>query len=403
MSKTFCGVVLRLLMKHWMILIRCTFLCVGLGAQPTKVAVGAERLDMYLPWLRNKEIGLVVNPSSLVGNTHLVDTLCALDLCVARIYAPEHGFRGQADAGELVKDGQDTRTSTPIVSLYGKKKKPRNEDLAGIEVVVFDIQDVGCRFFTYISTLFYMMEACAENDIPLIVLDRPNPNGHFVDGPVLDMRLESFVGIAPLPIVYGCTIGELALLFKGEGWIGNPDKLKLKVVPCLNYTHQTWYQLPVRPSPNLPDMRSIMLYPSICLFEGSSVSVGRGTDTPFQLFGHPDNSADSFSFMPRPNAASRMPLHQGWVCYGKDFRNYPIDSLRNQTQLNLRLLLDFYNRFPNKPVFFRSDGFFDLLSGSTYLRKQIEAGKTEAEIRSSWKEDLGFFKAIRKTYLLYPD
>jgi uncharacterized protein YbbC (DUF1343 family) len=403
LSKTFCGVVLRLLMKHWMIIIWCAFLCADLQAQAGNVVVGAERLDTYLPWLRNKEIGLVVNPSSLVGKTHLVDTLCALDLCVARIYAPEHGFRGQADAGEHIKDGQDARTSIPIVSLYGKKKKPRAEDLAGIDVLVFDIQDVGCRFFTYISTLFYVMEACAENDIPLIVLDRPNPNGHFVDGPVLDMRLESFVGIAPLPIVYGCTIGELARLFKGEGWIGNPDKLNLKVVPCSNYTHQTWYELPVRPSPNLPDMRSIMLYPSICLFEGSSVSVGRGTDTPFQVFGHPDNSVDSFAFTPRPNAAARMPPHQGWVCYGQDLRNYSMDSLRSQSQLNLHWLLDFYNRFPNKPVFFRTDGFFDLLAGTSYLRKQMEAGKTESEIRASWQEDLGFFKAIRKTYLLYPD
>jgi uncharacterized protein YbbC (DUF1343 family) len=371
-------------------------------AQPGPVLVGAERMDQYLPLLKDKQVGVVVNHTSMVGQVHLVDTLCKLDLCVARIFAPEHGFRGEVEAGDNIRDGQDLRTGVPIVSLYGKKKKPSADDLAGLDVVIFDIQDVGARFYTYISTMFYLLEACSENGVPVIILDRPNPNGHYVDGPVLDMRLESFIGIAPLPVVHGCTVGELALMFTGECWINCPEHPAVTVIPCLNYTHHTPYDLPVKPSPNIPDMRSVLLYPSLCFFEGTSASVGRGTDTPFQLFGHPDFASDSFWFVPRPNAGSKSPPQKGWICKGVDLRNLPIEDLRKDTLLELHWLLDFYRDFPNKPVFFLSNGMFDLLAGTSELRKQMEAGKTEAEIRVTWAEDLNFFKAIRKKYLLYP-
>lgn len=372
-------------------------------AQAERVIVGAERTELYLPLLRNKQIGLVVNPSSRIGTTHLVDSLYQLGLCITRIFAPEHGFRGAEEAGERVRDDQDPRTGIPIVSLYGRKKKPSGDDLAELDVVVFDIQDVGARFYTYISTLLYLMEACAENRVPLIILDRPNPNGHYIDGPVLDMRLESFVGSVPLPIVHGCTVGELARMFEGEGWVNRQERLHLRVIPCLNYNHQTPYDLPVRPSPNLPDMRSVLLYPSLCLFEGSTVSVGRGTDTPFQLVGHPDNECDTFSFIPKPNAGSKYPPQQGLVCKGYDLRHVSIDSLRMRTELNLNWLLKFYQDFPNKSAFFLPNGFFNLLSGTTTLRQQMEAGKTEAEIRASWAPNLAFYKEIRKRYLLYPE
>lgn len=374
-----------------------------LSAQETRVVVGAEQTALYLPRLRDKQVGLVVNPSSRIGKTHLVDSLYRLDVCITRIFAPEHGFRGAEEAGEKVKDDQDVRTGIPIVSLYGRKRKPSAEDLAGLDVIVFDIQDVGARFYTYISTLLYLTEACAANRVLLIVLDRPNPNGHYVDGPVLDMRLESFIGSVPLPIVHGCTVGELALMFEGEGWVNRQEKLLLTVIPCLNYTHKTPYNLPVRPSPNLPDMRSVLLYPSLCLFEGSTASIGRGTDTPFQVVGHPENACDSFSFVPISNPAAKYPPQQGWVCKGYDLRDISIDSLRVRTQLNLKWILQFYADFPNKQSFFLPNGFFDLLAGTVTLRQQIEAGKTEDEIRAAWASDLEFYKRIRRQYLLYPE
>lgn len=368
-----------------------------------RIIVGAERLEVLLPKIQGKQVGLVVNQTSRVGNAHLVDTLFELGVCVARIFAPEHGFRGVADAGELLNDGQDVRTGAPIVSLYGKKKKPAPEDLEAVEVVVFDIQDVGARFYTYISTLYLLLEVCAEQGKPVIVLDRPNPNGHYVDGPVLDMRLSSFVGIAPLPIVHGCTVGELARLFAGENWINRGYELDLQVIACENYTHQTPYFLPIKPSPNLPNALSILLYPSLCLFEGTTVSVGRGTDWPFQMVGEPTFPNESFWFVPRPNAASRYPPHEGYICKGYDLRAIPSDTLLAQKQLNLKYLLDFYTQLPNKESFFLKNGFFELLAGTSSLRKQIEEGKTETEIRATWQVDLEAFKEIRRKYLLYPD
>ncbi len=368
-----------------------------------KIIVGAERLDMLLPMLKDKQVALVVNHSSLVGKTHLVDTLYSLGVCISVIFAPEHGFRGDADAGEHVVDGYDLRTGASIVSLYGKRRKPIPTDLESAEVVVFDIQDVGARFYTYISTLFYVLEACAEQQKEAIVLDRPNPNGHYVDGPVLDSRFSSFIGIAPIPIVHGCTVGELARLFVGEFWIYKPESLRLTVIPCLNYRHSSPYDLPVAPSPNLPTMRSVLLYPSICLFEGSTCSVGRGTDWPFEVVGHPDYSCEDFNFVPRPNASNKNPLHNGWLCGGWDFSKIPVDSLRKSPQLNLGWFIQFYQQFPNKANFFREDRFMDLLAGNNSFRQQIIDGKSESEIRASWAPDLLAYKAIRQRYLLYPE
>lgn len=376
------------------------FVTFNAGAQQS-VIVGAERLDVLLPLLEGKQAGLVVNHTSLSGESHLCDTLNSLGVCVARIFAPEHGFRGKADAGEEIRDGADLRTGAPVISLYGKRKKPVPEDFEGLDVVIFDIQDVGARFYTYISTLFYVMETCAENGKPLIVLDRPNPNGHYVDGPVLDSRFSSFVGIAPLPIVHGCTIGELARLFKGENWINKGYLLDLKVITCLNYRHDTPRELPVRPSPNLVSTRSVLLYPSLCLFEGTVFSVGRGTDWPFEVIGHPQSVADTFSFIPVANEGNKSPLHEGMVCRGRDFRHIPIDSLRQGRQIHIDWLLDAWNRFPDKNGFFREDKFLDKLSGSNQLRLMIQDGCSEAEIRQSWQWDLDIFRQIRQKYLLY--
>jgi uncharacterized protein YbbC (DUF1343 family) len=372
-------------------------------SEDQRTVVGAERLDVLLPLLQGKQVALVVNHSSLVGKRHLADTLYSLGICISVIFAPEHGFRGDADAGEHIVDGYDIRTGAAIVSLYGKRRKPSLEDLEGADVVLFDIQDVGARFYTYISTLFYVLEACAEQGKEAIVLDRPNPNGHYVDGPVLDSRLTSFVGIAPIPMVHGCTVGELARLIVGEYWIYKPESLSLRVIACLNYTHSVPCELTLPPSPNLPTTRSILLYPSVCLFEGSTCSVGRGTDWPFEVLGHPEFPCDSFNFVPRPNAGNKNPAHAGWLCGGWDFRKISVDSLRAGKRLNLSWLLEFYRQFPNKPAFFREDNFFDLLAGTKSLRQQIEEGKTEEDIRASWQEDLNLYRAIRQRYLLYPD
>jgi len=387
--------------KCWIILL-LTAVAGNLWAQAA-VRVGAERMEAYLPLLLDKQVALVVNHSSRVGPTHLVDTLLANNVCLLRIFAPEHGFRGSAPDGQRLADGIDPHSGVPIVSLYGKKYKPSADDLAGVEVVIFDIQDVGARFYTYISTLFYLIEACGEHQIPLIVLDRPNPNGHYVDGPVLDMRLRSFVGIAPLPVVHGCTVGELARLFAGEYWIG-PTPPPLIVVPCENYTHRTLYEPPVPPSPNLPNLRAILLYPSLCFFEGTVISVGRGTPWPFQVVGHPDYSGPvAIEFIPRRNQASHYPPLEGQRCRGFDFRSLSVDSLFAQRTLNLTPLLDMYCEFPKKETFFLKNRFFERLAGTYALRRQIEEGSFEADIRATWRDDLECFRKIREKYLLYPE
>ncbi len=389
-------------MQHFIWL---TLVCWRLAAlaQNTPVVVGAERMSAYLPLLEGKQVALVVNHSSLVGATHLVDTLAASGVCVLRIFAPEHGFRGDAPDGEKIIDGADAGTGAPIISLYGRKRRPDLDDLAGADMVIFDIQDAGTRFYTYISTLYYLLQACGEYHKPILVLDRPNPNGQYVDGPVLDMRLSSFVGIAPIPIVHGCTVGELAQLFSGEHWTG-PESVDLTVIKCLNYTHHTFYDVPVAPSPNLPNTLAVLLYPSLCLFEGTSVSIGRGTEAPFQMAGHPDfPDTTAFTFTPEPNAASKFPPQQGVRCRGYDYRSLSADSLFKAAHIDLSPLLDFYCELPNKADFFLATRYFDRLAGTLTLRQQVEEGNFESDIRASWQPDLDYYREIRRKYLLYPE
>lgn len=367
---------------------------------PKKIQPGAYSTELFIPLLEGKKVGMVVNHTSMIGDTHLIDSLLARNIKVLRIYAPEHGLRGQADAGELIKDGVDTRTGIPVISLYGEKKKPNSSDLAGIDILVFDIQDVGVRFYTYINTLHYLMEAAGEHNIPLIVLDRPNPNGHYIDGPVLDTSgYRSFVGMHPIPVVYGMTIGELGKMINGEDWI--KTECDLTVIPCSNYDHTVSYTLPVKPSPNLPNLRSILLYPGLCFFEGTTVSLGRGTATPFQIAGHPDYPDKSFSFIPKPIPGAMHPPQEGKVCYGIDLTNANVDSLFNTAQMNLTVLLDFYQKLPGEKFFNAS--WFDKLAGGPSFREAIQKGWTEEQIRKSWQDDLDNFKKTKAAYLMYPD
>jgi uncharacterized protein YbbC (DUF1343 family) len=365
--------------------------------QPKAVGVGAAQFDKYLPLLKGKRVALVVNHTSLVGNTHLADTLLARKVKLVKIFAPEHGFRGDADAGEFVSNSTDKKTGLPLVSLYGKNKKPSAEQLADLDVMIFDIQDVGARFYTYISTMHYVMEACAENKKTCVVLDRPNPNGHYFDGPVLKPAFRSFIGMHAIPVAHGLTVGELAQMINGEGWLAGGKKCDLKVISVANYTHQTRYVLPVRPSPGLPNEVSVRLYPSVCFFEGTSVSLGRGTEFSFQVAGAPDPVYGPFTFTPRSNAIIKKPPYENQLCYGQDFRQ---DTTNHFT---LRYLLDFYKLTPDKSKFFLATKHFDLLAGTDELKKQIQAGMTEAQIRETWKADLAKYAAVRKKYLLYPE
>lgn len=358
--------------------------------------LGAERLDILLPKLKDKRVGLVVNYTALVAKTHLADTLKSLGVTIKKILAPEHGFRGSAADGETVKDGLDTKTGLPVSSLYGATKKPSPEQLADLDVVIFDIQDVGCRFYTYISTLHYVMEACAEQKKKLYVLDRPNPNGHFVDGPVLDPALKSFVGMHPIPIVHGLTVGELAQMINGEGWLANGVKCEVEVIAMKNYTHQDFYSLPLKPSPNLPNDQAIRLYPSICLFEGTVISLGRGTQIPFLVLGNP-LFKNNFSFHFTPNDIPGMannPLHKNQTCYGVDLRNVAVEP-----RISLKYLIELYKIYPEKEKFFTN--YFDKLAGTAQLQEQIKRGLSEDEIRKSWQKDLDVYKEKRKKYLIY--
>lgn len=370
---------------------------------PAPMATAAERLDIYLPMLKDKTVALMVNQTSMVDTVHLVDSLLRLGVKIKMIFAPEHGFRGSADAGEKVPDGKDQRTGVTLTSLYGSKKKPSAADLAGVDWVIFDIQDVGARFYTYIYSMFYLMQACAEHKVPLMVLDRPNPNGHYVDGPMMRDGYQSFIGLHYIPVVHGMTVGEYAQLVNGEGWLGDGLRCNLAVIPCKNYDHKTPYALPVKPSPNLPNMNAIYLYPSICFFEGTNVSLGRGTNKQFQVYGSPGFPKGDYEFTPVPMPGAKTPPLQGQLCRGYDLSGVSADSLRAEARINLSYVLDFYKSFPNKDKFFLENLFFDKLAGSDQLRKQIIAGKTEAEIRASWQADLAAFKVIRKKYLLYPD
>ena len=374
----------------------------SLAASPQPVRSGADRVEAYLPILQGKRVGLVVNHSSRVGDRHLIDTLLALGIQVEILFGPEHGLRGDAPDGKVVADSRDDRTGLPVISLYGKQKKPTPPNLLGLDILVFDIQDVGARFYTYISTLHYVMEACAESALPFLVLDRPNPNGHYVDGPVLDTSYRSFVGMHPVPVVYGMTIGEYARMINGEGWLTGGRSCNLTVIPCTGYDHSIAYEPRVPPSPNLPSQRAIYLYPSLCFFEGTVISVGRGTDSPFEWFGHPGLPGPVL-FTPAPNAGSSHPPFQGKPCRGTDLRQLPTDSLRRRGQLELTYLVDTYRSFPDPGAFFLDNNFFDKLSGGPMLRQQIKAGWDVEMIRKSWADDLRAFREIRKKYLLYPD
>lgn len=369
-----------------------------------QVKNGADRLEELFPLLENKRISLVVNQTSLVQNVHLLDTLYNKGVHITQVFAPEHGFRGDADAGEFIKNGKDYRTQVPIISLYGKNKKPQPAQLQQTDIVIFDIQDVGARFYTYISTMFYVMQACAENNKELIILDRPNPCD-YVDGPVLDMKYKSFVGILPIPILHGCTIGELAQMINGEGWLGNNLQCPLKVITIEDWKHGQPYSLPVKPSPNLPNDQAIALYPSLCPFEGTSVSVGRGTDFPFQIIGSPTTKNLKFRFMPHSMKGSdKHPLHQDTYCYGLN-----LSSEKNIPKgFSLQYVIQFYNYFQNltkhaEKEFFTRPHWFDLLMGTNQVRLDILKNKTEEQIRSAWQKKLNQYKEIRKKYLLYED
>lgn len=381
------------------------FICWLAVLQATaQVKNGADRLEELFPLLENKRISLVVNQTSLVQNVHLLDTLYNKGMHITQVFAPEHGFRGDADAGEFIKNGKDYRTQVPIISLYGKNKKPQPAQLQQTDIMIFDIQDVGARFYTYISTMFYVMQACAENNKELIILDRPNPCD-YVDGPVLDMKYKSFVGMLPIPVLHGCTIGELAQMINGEGWLGNNLQCPLKVITIEDWKHGQPYSLPVKPSPNLPNDQAIALYPSLCPFEGTSVSVGRGTDFPFQIIGSPTTKNLKFRFMPHPMKGSdKHPLHQDTYCYGLN-----LSSEKNIPKgFSLQYVIQFYNYFQNltkhaEKEFFTRPHWFDLLMGTNQVRLDILKDKSEEQIRSAWQKKLNQYKEIRKKYLLYED
>jgi uncharacterized protein YbbC (DUF1343 family) len=391
-----------ILNRFFFTLVFAVFIGNPIIAQQETILVGADQTDQYLPLLVHKKIAVVANHSSNIGKTHLVDSLLSLKVKVKRIFSPEHGLRGEADAGELIKNQVDKKTGLHIISLYGSHKKPSVRDLNGIELVIFDMQDVGVRFYTYISTMHYVMETCAEQKIPLIILDRPNPNGFYVDGPTLDTVYHSFVGMHPVPIVHGMTIGEYAQMINGEHWLKRGIQCKLTVIPCKNYDHSIIYQLPVRPSPNLPNQTAVLLYPSLGFFEGTCISIGRGTDYPFQLFGHPSLPNIGFSFVPVEKVgASKNPPFKDELCYGYDLREYSIKYFRDNPRINLEWLIFAYKMFPNKESFFNS--YFNYLAGSPELKKQIEQGLDAETISKSWETGVNEFKKIRRKYLLYKD
>lgn len=433
-------------MNRILLFLPIIFLSLSLNAQSGSIIPAAERIDAYLPLIKGKKIGVFANPTSMVGNTHLVDTLRKLGVTISVIFGPEHGFRGTADAGEKIGNYTDTKTGIPVVSLYGGKTKPSAEDLKEVDVMLFDIQDVGVRFYTYISSLEAYVEAAIENDKPLLILDRPNPNGHYVDGPVLDKKYQSFVGRQPVPVVYGMTVGEYAKMIIVERWLKaeinqrldkmqdtardgdhgiryivtprwlkdenfNKKMFALKVITCENYTHKSRYILPVKPSPNLPNIQSIYLYPSTCFFEGTVLSEGRGTDKPFQVFGHPSLPKNLYSFTPNPNEGAKNSKLYGKLCYGWDLSG-SVEKVEKEVndQLQLKWLLEAYHLFPQKDSFFiipksgkMEESFFDKLAGSSELRMQMQKGLSEAAIRKSWEPGLATFKAIRAKYLLYAE
>ena len=373
-----------------------------LMTEEVTVLPGACQIEAYLPLLQGKKVAVVANQASRVGDAHLVDSLLALGVTIEKIFTPEHGFRGNVDAGAHVNDAVDAKTGLSLVSLYGNNKKPSVEQLKQVDVMLFDLQDVGVRFYTYISTLHYVMEACAALNIPLVLLDRPNPNAHYIDGPVLEEGYTSFVGMHPVPVVYGMSIGEYAQMINGEYWLNDSLNCELKVIPILHWDHQTVYELPIAPSPNLPNQLSIYLYPSLCFFEGTVVSVGRGTDHPFQLFGHPKFADSTFAFTPvsTPGKSLRPP-HENVVCFGKSLSSLSLEEVRNMKCLNLNYLIEAYQK-TNVNSFFSAPKFFNLLAGNNSLMEQVKRGETAEQIRASWQSDLSEFKKLRAQYLIYP-
>ena len=360
---------------------------------------GANRIELYKSIIEGKSVAVVANQTSMIGQNHLVDKLLSTGINIKAIFAPEHGFRNLADAGENIESGKDKPTGIPLISIYGSHLKPTAEDLKGIDVVLFDIQDVGARFYTYISTLHYIMESCAENHVKCIVLDRPNPNGFYFDGNIPDTAYRSFVCMDQVPVVHGMTVGEYAKMINGEGWLKHGLKCDLVVIKCKNYIHKTLYELPVKPSPNLPNQNSVYLYPSLCFFEGTAISLGRGTSYPFQVFGSPELPDRGFSFVPQSVPGAKNPPLLGVKCFGTDLRDALKRKLVPRPELNLDWLITAYNDFPAKEKFFTP--YFDVLAGGPVLREQIQKGMTSQQIRASWKEGLEKFAKIRGKYLLY--
>jgi uncharacterized protein YbbC (DUF1343 family) len=367
------------------------------------ISVGAKQYDSYAKVLKDKRVAVVGNHTSMVDSVHLVDWLLAKDVNIVSVFAPEHGFRGKADAGEKVESGKDVKTGLPIVSLYGSHKKPTPADLENIDVVIFDIQDVGARFYTYISTMTYVMEACAENGKKMVILDRPNPNGFYVDGPMLDPEYKSFVGMLPIPVVHGVTVGELAQMINGEGWLEGGVTCDVTIAKCEGYTHNDIYILPVKPSPNLPNQNAILLYPSLCFFEGTDASVGRGTDTPFEVFGHPNMTLGSHVFVPKSNDGSKYPKHEGVPCVGWDLTEFGGKNIQEKKHIVMEYMVNAYREFPSKETFFLKNGFINKLAGTDAFQRQIESGMSADEIRASWAMDLLAYKRMRQKYLLYTD
>lgn len=373
------------------------------------IITGAERTAEYLPLLEGKRVAIMANPTTVIGSRHLVDSLLLLDVNIVKAFGPEHGFRGNASAGVEVNDETDQQTGIPIISLYGKKKKPSKEDLADVDIVIYDLQDVGCRFYTNINALVKLMEACYKNGKKLIILDRPNPNGYLIDGPVLDMKYKSGIGMFPIPMAHGLTVGEFAMMANGEGWLTNGVQCDIEVIPVANYDHDMPYELPVNPSPNLNTPLSVLLYPSTCMFEGTYLNHGRGTYSPFALLGSPElKDKYTFSFTPEGiKGMAENPLFKGEVCYGIDLRNFDLETLRKSKQINLSWIIELYNSHPNKEKFFDSSlsnqmGVIENLIGSGLFRDQIINGASESEIRNSWEPELSAYKTMRKKYLLYP-
>jgi len=363
---------------------------------------GAEDFDAYLPLLAGKRVGLVVNKASQVNGQHLVDALLSKQVNVKSIFAPEHGFRGDADAGEKINTERDSKTNLPIYSLYGKTKKPSKDLLDQVDVLVFDLQDVGVRFYTYLSTLHYVMEAAAESNKKVIILDRPNPNGFYVAGPILEEQYKSFVGLHPVPIVTGMTIGEYGRMINGEGWLAGGVKCQLEVIKCPTYTHQMTFELPIAPSPNLPNHRSVLLYPSLCLFEGTTVSVGRGTDAPFQQIGHPQLNTYNYSFVPKSGYGSKTPKHESKFCFGQNFETLLLEEIIDQ-ELDFSYLLAFHSSLKQAgSPFFNDNNFFEKLAGTQQIRTAILAGKDETALKTQWEDQLTEFKSLREQYLIYP-